>query len=94
MSVLPDVPFVNAHHKRISLTDKDLDLVHNQWFNVSSFDLDYSHCMVVDGEHIIWITGNGNKAEAVPTAHVINSNNCRQGVWSLPLPLLNVDNSK
>ena len=29
--------------------------------------------MVVDGEHPIGIAGKGNKAEAVPTAQVINS---------------------
>jgi hypothetical protein len=71
--VLHEVPCVNAHHKRISLAGKDLDLIHGQWLNVVSFHLDYSHCVVVDGELPIWITGNRNKPEAVPTAQVISS---------------------
>jgi hypothetical protein len=57
---------VNTHHKRVSLADKDLDLIHNQWLDVGSFHLDYSHQVFVDGELPIWLAGNGNKAEAVP----------------------------
>jgi hypothetical protein len=73
------MPYVNTHHKRVSLACKDLDLIHVQWLNVGSFDLDYSHYVVVDSEYPIWIAGNGNKAEAVPTAQVINPHNCWQG---------------
>jgi hypothetical protein len=64
---------VNAYHKRVSLADKDLDLIHNQWLNVGSFHLDYGQQVVVDGELKIWLAGNGNEAESVPTAHVISS---------------------
>jgi SHS2 domain-containing protein len=73
------MPHVNAHHKRVSLAGKDLDLIHVQWLNVVSIYLDYSQCVVVDGELPVWIAGNGNKAEAVTAAEVINSHNCRQG---------------
>jgi hypothetical protein len=61
-------PHINTHHKRVSLTGIDLDLIHNEWLNVGSFHFDYSHYVVVDGESPIWIAGNGNKAEAVPMA--------------------------
>jgi hypothetical protein len=88
------MPYVNAHHERISLAGKDLDLIHAQWLDVVSVRLDYSHCVVVDGERPIWITGNGNKAEAVPTAQVISSHSLLAGRWSSPLPLLDIDNSK
>jgi hypothetical protein len=74
-----EMPHVNAYHKRVSLACKDLDLIHCQWPNVGSFYLDYSQSVVVDGEFPIGIAGNGNKAEAVPTAEVINSHNCWQG---------------
>jgi hypothetical protein len=67
------MPYNNAYHKRISLAGKDLDLIHVQWLDVGSIHLDYSHYVVVDGEVPIWIAGNGNKAEAVPTAQVIDS---------------------
>jgi hypothetical protein len=80
------MPHVNAHHKRVSLAGKDLDLIHVQWLNVGSFYLDYSQCVVVDGELPVWSAGNGNKAEAVPTAEVINSHNCRQGLQAHLFP--------
>jgi hypothetical protein len=69
----------NAHHKRIALAGKDLDLIHIQWLNVSSIHLDYSQYVVVDGELPIWITGDGNKPEAVPTLQVINSRSLPAG---------------
>jgi hypothetical protein len=60
---LHEMRLVNAYHKRISLADKDLDLIYNQWLNVGSFHLDYGHQVVVDGEYIIRVAGNGNKAK-------------------------------
>jgi hypothetical protein len=66
-SVLHEMRPVNAYHKRVSLADKDLDLIHNQWLNVGSFHLDYGQQVVVDGKYKIWFAGNGNKAETVPT---------------------------
>jgi hypothetical protein len=76
--MLYEIPHVNAYHKRVSLTCKDLDLIHFQWLNVGSFYLDYSQNVVVDGELPIWIARNGNKTEPVPIADVINSHNCRR----------------
>ena len=73
------MPHVNAHHKRVSLTGKDLDLIHLQWLNVGSFHLDYSQYVVVDRELPIWITGNGNKAETVPIAWILNSHSLLAG---------------
>ena len=62
---------VNAYHKRVSLGDKDLDLIHNQRLGVGSIHLDYGQRVVVDREFKIWIARNGNKAEAIPIARVI-----------------------
>jgi hypothetical protein len=54
MNVPAPVPFershVSAHHKRVSLASKDLDLIHLQWLNVGSFYFDYRHFVLVDGE--------------------------------------------
>lgn len=48
---------VSAHHKRVSLASKDLDLIHLQWLDVGSFHLNYRHRVVVDGELPIWLAG-------------------------------------
>jgi hypothetical protein len=71
------MPYTDAHHKRISLAGKDLDLIHGQWLNVGPIHLYYSQRVVVDREFPIWIAGNGNKAEAIPAAQVINSHSLR-----------------
>ena len=65
------MPLVNAYHKRVSLGGEDLDLIYDQWLRVGPVHFDYSHCVAVDGEHPIWIAGNGNKAKAVPMIRVI-----------------------
>jgi hypothetical protein len=52
------MPNVYAHHKRVSLASKDLNLIHIQWLSIRSFHLDYSHDVIIDGELPIWIAGN------------------------------------
>jgi hypothetical protein len=74
-----EMSLVNIHHKRVSLANKDLNLIHNQWPNVGSFHLDYSQQVVVDGELKVWVAGNGNKAEAVSRAQVMNSQSLLAG---------------
>jgi hypothetical protein len=49
---------VSAHHKRVSLASKDLNLINGQWLDIGSFHLNYRHHVVVDGEHPIWLAGN------------------------------------
>lgn len=74
-----ETSLVNTRHKRVSLADKDLNLIHNQWLNVGSFHLNYSQQVVVDRELKIWVAGNGNKAEAVSRAQVMNSQSLLAG---------------
>lgn len=55
-----------THHKRVPLGGKNLDLFHSVLLAVHAVDLNDRHFMVVDGEHVIGVTGHGDEPNAIP----------------------------
>ena len=65
---------VRAHHKRVTLSREDLDLVDRQRFSVLAVGLDDSHIVPSDCEDVVRVAGNVDQSE--PVAGVANRS-CR-----------------
>jgi hypothetical protein len=49
----------------LTLTCKDLNLVHGKLLSVCAISLDDGHVVLVDREHIVWIAGQRDNPKAI-----------------------------
>ena len=54
-----------TYHEGIALTGEDLDRVNGQCLCVDAIDFDDGHGMVIDGENVVRVAGDGDQTETV-----------------------------